>query len=90
MATVVRYREQDCLHAIFVDLCEAVATFQPWDADERERWMEAVVWLLRQVPDPVQRAAWGLTLVASINRTPAPVVLLLEDLWRRVERVEMP
>ena len=82
-----RYRETDCLHAVLTDLCAAVATVQPWDADERERWLDAAVWLLRQVPDAGQRAAWGLTLAASINRYPTRVVLVLEELWRRVEVV---
>ena len=82
--TVVRYRPTDCVFAMFTDLCESAGAVVLWDADARERWLAAAVWLLRQVPDVDQRMSWAFSL-ASCVRGPAPVVRVLGDLWRRVE-----
>lgn len=82
--TVVRFRPTDCLFSIFTDLCESATQVPLWDADAREGWLDAAVWLLRQVPDETQRASWAFSL-ASCIRGSAPVVRVLGELWQRVE-----
>lgn len=79
-----RIRPTDCLYAMFTDLCESAGRVTLWDADAREQWLAAAVWLLRQVPDVDQRMSWAFSLASSI-RGSAPVVRVLGDLWRRVE-----
>lgn len=81
----VLYGERDCLSEVCADLCDAARTVLPWDADAREGWMDAAVWLLKQVPHEAQRASWAFTLATAINRCQAPVVGVLGELWRRVE-----
>ena len=78
-----RYRPTDCVFVIFTDLCESAGAVVLWDADARERWLAAAVWLLRQVPDVDQRMSWAFSL-ASCIRGSAPVVKVLGEMWRRV------
>jgi hypothetical protein len=76
---------RDCLYMMLVDLAAQARMVRPWDADARTQWFDAAVWLLGQVPDAAQRAAWTQTLALAITQPGLPPALVVGELWRRVE-----
>lgn len=84
-AECTRYGMRDCLYAVFLDLANSARQVKPWDADARERWLDAAVWLLCQVPDAPQRCSWAHSLAIAFNTSGAPIALVIGELWRRVE-----
>lgn len=85
MVEAPRYTMRDCMYALYVDLAEAARTIPLYDADARERWFDAAVWLLCQVPDLSQRCSWAHSLALSFNQAGCPLALVVGELWRRAE-----
>lgn len=46
MVEARRYTVRDCYYTVLCDLTAADRTVAPYDADARERWFDAAVWLL--------------------------------------------
>ena len=58
----VRVREGDVLQEMLADLMKQALNLRPYDADERQTFVEAVRQLLDAVPDRYQRMAWSIQL----------------------------
>ena len=63
----VRLREGDVLHMMLADLMKQALNLRPYDADERQAFVEAVRQLLEAVPDVHQRMAWSIQLSTAVT-----------------------
>ena len=65
MTDQMRIREGDVLSTMQTDLCRQALNMRPYDADERQAFVEAVRQLLDAVSDPHQKMAWSIQLAMA-------------------------
>jgi len=71
-------RPNDVLFVMYEELRAQASTLNPWDCDRRTQWFDRCRDLLAEVPDPMQRMAWGYYLAVDLSaRMPVSPELIL-------------